>query len=137
MNTHFLCPHCKGHLKVGDYIVFTTKNKAKKKGLLLLHPELGNYTSIKHPEYITIVGEQISFYCPLCHHSLESDFDENLVYVHMIDETNQSFDIYFSRVSGEKSTFRVTGDTVEASGEHADKYTWFKMPEKFRQYIRK
>jgi hypothetical protein len=39
--------------------------------------------------------------------------------------------IYFSRISGEKSTYQVSGDEVTATGEHADRYTYFSVPDNF------
>ncbi len=136
-NNHFLCPYCRGHLKVGDYIVLTVRNSKREKGLILLHPEIGNYTSIKHPWFEYGEGEHVNFYCPLCQHLLHSDFNENLVFVNMIDANKKEFDIYFSRIAGEQSTFQVTGDTVMETGVHAARYTYFKMSQKFKRFLRK
>ena len=136
-NHHFLCPHCRGHLKVGDFIVLTVRNSKKEKGLLLLHPEIGNYNSLKHPQFEYREGESIEFFCPLCQHRLHSDFDDNLVFVNMIDDSGKEFDIYFSRIAGEKSTFQVSGETVMESGEHSGRYTYFKMSHKFKRFLKK
>jgi len=136
MKKFYLCPHCRGHLKVGDYIVFSALNNKKQKGLLLLHPQIGNYSSIKHPSFKYNDGDPIDFFCPLCQTKLVSTFDENLVYVVMIDKDNVEYDIYFSRIAGEKSTYKVSGDTVMAAGENSSKYTYFKMSEKFKKYLK-
>lgn len=137
MQNYFICPHCRGHLKVGDYIIFRVKNPKKEYGILLLHPEIGNYTSIKHPKFEYKDGDAVDFYCPLCSHSLSTDFDENLIYVIMLDNQNKEFDIYFSRIAGEKSTYQVSGDTVMASGEHSGKYTYFRMSDRFKKFLKK
>jgi hypothetical protein len=137
MENYFICPHCGGHLKVGDYIIFKVKNPQKEFGLLLLHPEIGNYTSIKHPKFQYEKGDAVDFYCPLCSHSLSTDFDENLTYVVMTDKQGKEYDIYFSRIAGEQSTYQVSGDTVKASGEHSSKYTYFRMSDRFKRFLKK
>ncbi|MFC2116943.1 hypothetical protein ACFLTU_10735 [Bacteroidota bacterium] len=136
MQKYYVCPECKGHLKVGEYLIFNTKNRKNENGLLLLHPKIGNYESIKHPSFIYDEGERIDFYCPLCAASLVSRFDKNLVYVIMIDKDGKEYDIYFSRIAGEKSTYKVAGNsTIMAAGEHSHRYTYFKIPEELKKYL--
>lgn len=136
MQKYYICPECNGHLKVGEYIIFTAKNQKKESGLLLLHPGIGNYTSIKHPTFSYQKGEPLDFYCPLCSASLVSKFDENLVHVMMMDKDKKEYDIYFSRIAGEQSTYKVSGDkTVMAAGEHSHRYTYFKIPDKLKKYL--
>ena len=135
MEKYYICPHCRAHLKVGNHIIFSTMNKDKEKGLLLLSPQIGNYTSIKHPSYNYKDGDKIDFFCPLCQKRLLSSFDENLVHVIMIDKDKKEYDIYFSRIAGERSTYKVSGDTVMAAGEHSSRYTYFKMSDKFKKYL--
>ncbi len=137
MENHFICPHCRGHLKVGNHIIFRVRNMKSDFGLLLLHPMIGNYSSVKHPDFEFKEGDAIDFYCPLCTHSLSTDFDENLTYVVMIDDKGAEHDIYFSRIAGEKSTYQVSGDTVTATGEDSGKYTYFRMSERFKRFLRK
>ena len=136
MENHFICPNCHGHLKVGNHIIFRIRNRKKDYGLLLLDPKIGNYQSIKHPEFEFQQGEALEFYCPLCHQNLGADFDQNLTHVEMIDKDNKEHDIYFSRIAGEESTYQVSGDTVRASGEHSGKYTYFKMSAKFKNFLK-
>jgi len=136
MEKFYICPHCRGHLKVGEYIIFAAKDTRKKNGLLLLHPRIGNYTSIKHPSFNYTEGESIDFYCPLCQNRLVATFDENLVYVIMIDKDQKEYDIYFSRIAGEKSTYKVREETVMSTGEDSSKYTYFKMSDKFKKFLK-
>ena len=128
MENHYLCPHCRGHLRVGEYIVFKIRNTLREKGLLLLHPEVGNYSSIKHPDFHFQEGDRIDFYCPLCMQSLDAAIDENLVHVIMVDKSGFESEVYFSRVVGEKSTYKVSGEGVTETGEHSFRYTHFKIP---------
>ncbi len=136
MQKYYVCPECKGYLKVGEYIVFTARNQKKESGLLLLHPNIGNYDSIKHPSFDYRKGESLDFYCPLCSVGLVSKFDKNLVHVIMVDKDMKEYDIYFSRIAGEKSTYQVSEDSsVMAAGEHSHRYTYFRIPEKLKKYL--
>ncbi len=119
MNNHYLCPHCRGHLKVGDHIIFKIRNTRREKGLLLLHADVGDYTSIKHPFFNFEEGERIDFFCPICMQSLDAAIDENLVQVIMIDSQHTERVNYFSRIAGEKSTYKVSDGSVMEFGEHS------------------
>ena len=103
MQKYYICPECKGHLKVGEYIIFTVSNENADSGLLLLHPNIGNYDSIKHPTLNFNKGEVLDFHCPMCSNSMISQFDKNLVHVIMVDKDKKEYDIYFSRIAGEKT----------------------------------
>jgi hypothetical protein len=136
MQKYYTCPECRGHLKVGEYIIFTAKNQRNESGILLLHPKIGNYDSIKHPAFTIKKGETLDFFCPLCSASLVSKFDRNLAHVIMMDRDKKEYDIYFSRIAGERSTYQVDEDTkVMAAGEHSHRYTYFKIPEKLKKYM--
>lgn len=135
MENQYVCPQCRGHLLVGEYIVFRIRNKRREKGLLLLHPEVGNYSSIKHPKFRFEEGERVDFFCPICMQSLDADLDANLVHVLMIDEQKTEHKIYFSRIAGEQSTYKVSDKEVTASGEHSHRYTIFKFPDKLIKYL--
>jgi hypothetical protein len=133
--TDFLCPKCDGHLRIGDHIIFKVKNKKKQESLLLLSAQIGNYSSIKHPEFEIGAGEQIDFYCPLCGAPMRSEIHENLARVIMRDEKGDRFEVFFSKISGEHTTFTTAGDTVHLEGEHAGKYTYFKIGDKYKRYF--
>ena len=135
MQKYYICPECRGHLKVGEHIIFTSKNLKGERGLLLLHPEIGNYSSLKHPSFKYDKGDSLDFFCPLCGQSLQSKLDKNLAHVLMIDKDGKEYDIFFSRIAGEKSTYKVSGDTVMQAGEHSYRYTCFKIPDKVRKFL--
>ena len=137
MENQYVCPQCRGHLRVGEYIVFKIRNQQREKGLLLIHPEVGNYTSIKHPQFQFKEGERVDFFCPICMQSLNAELDENLVHVVMIDESGTGHEIYFSRIAGEKSTYKVSEKEITACGEHSHRYTIFKFPDKLVQFLHK
>lgn len=137
MDNHFICPHCRGHLRVGDYIIFKIRNKEREKGLILLHPEIGNYTSVKHPHFRIREGDRIDFFCPICMQSLDAAMDENLVHVVMVDEKKKEHEIYFSRIAGEKSTYQLSEEGIKATGEHSHRYTHFKMSDDMIRFLKK
>lgn len=131
----FLCPKCKQHLRVGDHIIFKVKNSEKQNALMLLSPQIGNYSSVKHPTFDVKPGEFVDFFCPLCNASLKSDIHKNLALVLMKDETGKNFAVYFSQVAGEHSTYETDGEAVHATGEDAGRYTYFKVGDKFKKYF--
>jgi len=132
----FICPYCKCHIRVGDHIIFKVRNRKKQSAILLLHPQIGNYSSVKHPSFEYSTGEKLDFFCPVCSKSLKSDIHENLARLIMIDENGKKFDVYFSQVAGEHSTYKTDGKSVEAAGEDAGKYTYFKMEDKFKKFLK-
>jgi len=131
----FLCPECNEYLRIGENVIFKVKNSRKQSCLMLLSPQIGNYTSHKHNSFEIKAGELLEFYCPLCNASLTSDIDKNLVNVILQDEKGQFHNVYFSRIVGEHSTFETDGDSLHVEGEDAGRYTYFKIGEKFRKYF--
>lgn len=125
MQTDFKCPHCRNLLNVGDNIVFSSKNKWGKEGLIILHPELGNYSVIKHPKFEIPRGEMLEFFCPFCNMLLTSERNPSLSKILMSDEKGLEYEIHFSRIAGQHSTYKIIGDNVEIFGEDASEYLDF------------
>jgi len=122
MKSDYLCPACRNILNVGENVVFHAKASHRREGILMFHPQPGNYTVIKHPSFDYEEGEKVSFYCPYCNTELTSERNKNLVRIIIRDETNREYELLFSRVAGEKSTFVVMGEKVEPYGPDAEKY---------------
>jgi hypothetical protein len=80
------------------------------------------------------MGERVEFYCPLCNKSLTADFDRNLTHI-LLQEEGKLYDIYFSKIAGEKSTYVVNEEGVTRAGEHADRYTYFTMKDEYKKYL--
>jgi hypothetical protein len=116
-------------------LIFKVKNQKKQSGLLLLNPMIGNYASIKHPSFEMLEGELLSFFCPVCNASLESDVHSNLAHVILREENGKDHDVYFSQITGEHSTFETSGESVRSAGEDAGKYTYFRLGDKFKKYL--
>lgn len=108
---------------MGGYIVFKIRNSRRDKGLLLLHPEVGNYTSIKHPDFLFEEGERVDFFCPICMNFLDGEIDDNLVRVVMVDKNKEESEVFFSRIAGEHSTLNLSKKGVHVRGEHSYRYT--------------
>ncbi len=121
----YKCPKCGGNLRVGDNIILSAKNERGQGGLVLLHPELGNYQVITHPGFKYEKGEVVKFFCPICHHNLDSSKHKNLAKIVMTDKDGEDFNIYFSKVAGEESTLKMIGEHVEVFGEHSENYLDF------------
>ncbi len=118
----FKCPHCANLLNVGQNIVFAARNKWGKEGLIMLHPEIGNYTVLKHPNFEVHEGELLEFYCLYCNKQLLSDRNKNLAKILMHDENGLEYEIHFSRIAGQHCTYKIIGETVEIYGEDAIDY---------------
>lgn len=122
MHNQIFCPHCRGILTIEYHVVFSARRKNGQKGLLLLSPELGDYTIHHDPAFDIQTGEALDLYCPICHARLTFSRNKNLVRVKMFGAGEQEFDIYFSRIMGEHSTYMLEGDNVKAFGEHSSVY---------------
>lgn len=125
MKTDFLCPHCSNILNVGENVVFSTTNKDNKEGLILLHPEMGNYSLVKHPSFQFNKGDLLEFRCPFCKAILQSDKHENLAKILIRDEAGNIGEVHFSRISGQHSTYMIIGEHLEVFGRDASDYYRF------------
>ena len=131
MTTHvklkhnYSCPHCGSFLRVWNNIIFTVSSPDKvRKGILLLNPKLGNYTLTSHETLEFAEGEIVEFFCPVCLTDLRAtSINENLVRVLMSDSDGRTFDVYFSRIVGEHSTFKIKdNDVIEKFGKDDSHY---------------
>ncbi len=120
MKTNFFCPNCKGYLSVNERVIFAIKKKGLDGGLLLLSPELGEYTYEHHSSIVFKDGEQIEFFCPICGYDLTLEGANNLVRVKMQVDDKEDFWVVFSKKIGERCTYKIADDgTKESFGEHA------------------
>lgn len=132
---NFLCPSCRAHIRVGNHLILKVRNSKKKSGLIMLHPQIGNYSSVKHPDFEIGEGEVLDFFCPVCNSALQSSIHRNLAHVILQEEDGKDHDVYFSQVSGEHSTFETSGEAIRIAGDDAGKYTYFKIGDKFKKFL--
>lgn len=116
----YLCPKCKGHLNVGGQLVFATETHRKHKGLIMLNPKIGEYDYKHHAKFSLEKGEMVDFHCPICHANLTAPKNTNHAMILMVgDEDNCDYELYFSKQAGNKSSYLVAKDEIEAFGEDA------------------
>lgn len=138
MHYDYYCPVCKGQLRVENNLTFVAKSKTNKKGLIFLSPELGNYTTSKHPGFEVEEGEEFTFLCPICHTTLNREKNNNLVKVFMADEDGHEYEIFFSGIAGEKCTYKMRDKQFEGMGPDVELYKqYFDVPEEYQQYLKK
>lgn len=123
MEITYLCPHCKAAINAGQYIILSAKSKHKTAGLILLHEEIGNYSSKHSATLVVETGDIVDLFCPVCQASLETTKGKNFASYNRIDESGNESKIIISRVYGEKVTFKIVeGKETESYGKNAKKY---------------
>lgn len=125
MALDYMCPHCRGYISLQDCLIFSVRTPDYNVGMISLHPELGNYGITKHEGFQFQEGDELDFYCPICHAELASTLHSSLAKIIMIDENNREFEILFSKKAGEKSTFKIEGETMEIFGDDSAEYIDF------------
>jgi hypothetical protein len=125
MALKYLCPHCNGYISLDEKVYFSVRTPDFRVGLISLHTELGKYSIDKHSEFEFDEGEQLDFYCPICHAELASKVHSNLANIVMVDENNNEFEILFSKTAGKKSTYKIIGETMEIFGDDSAEYIDF------------
>lgn len=138
MFNDFICPYCEGHMMIAGHIIFSARRKKDNKtGIILLNPKIGDYTSIIHPNFKIEEGEDVDFYCPMCHKNLVAeDVNKNLVRIIMLDDDNERHEIIFSGISGEHCTYKISGKTIEKMGVDSEEYMeYFKLCEKYKDML--
>jgi len=129
MKVTYLCPHCRGAINAGNNIILSAKTSINNVGLILLHEEIGNYTSKSSSTLNIEIGEVVDLFCPICHASLNIPNKDALAkYIRLDDNCNECF-IIISRKYGEKITFKVSENKhIETFGEKLSRFIdpeWF------------
>lgn len=126
MKSKYYCPHCNSQLNVGNDIIFTVKTSGTHMGLVLVSPQVGDYSVIKDPLFSIETGEHLEIICPVCHKKLQKNkLNQNLAMVKMIDDKEVESEIYFSEIFGEHCTYKITNKTIEIFGDDSGKYSNF------------
>ena len=121
MKNIFTCPHCDAVLNPSVKILLVIGYR-KKKGMILLSPQPGNYKYICDPsvEKHLSYGAKVRFACPVCTEDLTSPRSSQLAELRLVAPGGKSRRVEFSRVYGKQATFVVDGEDVTAFGEDAD-----------------
>jgi hypothetical protein len=139
MAVQYLCKVCRGHLNVRSSIILaaTSLHNRTQKGLVLLNPEIGNYTKTTHPSFQIKKGEEYIYTCPICSAQLNSMKYLHMVRIIMIDENEKEYNIYFSGIAGKQCTYKIRGNKIEEkTGHDVNIYNkYFEVPEEDRKYL--
>ena len=129
MKASYKCPFCDNNINIDENIVLIAKNKVGKRGLVFLHSDLGNYTSDFSDDFEVAEGDLLKLSCPICHQNLSNKKNDSLAHFIQVDEDGKEFKIVFSKVYGEKCTYKVEAQkVVKTYGEHLARYQnpdWF------------
>jgi hypothetical protein len=139
MAVQYLCKVCRGYLNPKKSIILAAANynNRSQRGLILLNPEIGNYTTTTHPLFRIEKGEEYIYTCPICSAQLNSMKYLHMVRIIMIDENGREFNVYFSGIAGERCTFKIRGNKIEERrGPDTEIYKkYFEVPEEDRKYL--
>jgi hypothetical protein len=121
MKRVYECPHCRARLNPNVKIILQAA-KRKRRGLILLSPQPGNYTVYPAEGLQLEKGDRITFRCPVCHADLKSPHSKDLVEIGFRNPNGDAGRLSFSRVFGEHATFFIVGEEVRVYGEDAGRY---------------
>jgi hypothetical protein len=109
MQIKYLCPHCKGAINTKRNIILSAESKEdrSKRGLVLLHEEIGNYTVAMTGTIDLNPGDVVDFFCPVCHASINTPLGENMANLIRVEPNGDESNIVISRVFGERCTFQI------------------------------
>ena len=127
MKNRYLCPSCRSDLKIKYSVIFSAKTQNGVRGMVLLSPELGNYSILHVPSFTYNTGDHIDFFCPVCHANLGiPDVNRDMAEVIMIDEKNEEYRIIFSEIAGKQCTMKIRENTIiESYGQDASGFSNF------------
>jgi len=123
MKSVYGCPHCHTVLNPSVKILLVVSHK-KKKGMILLSPQPGNFKFICDPSVEKVVskGTTVNFSCPVCATDLTSPANKKFAELEMIDPNGNTRRVEFSRVMGTRATFIFDGEEVVSYGDDADDF---------------
>jgi transcription elongation factor Elf1 len=121
MKNIFTCPHCEAVLNPSVKILLVIGYR-KKKGMILLSPQPGNYKYIcdESVEKHLSEGAKVRFACPVCTEDLTSPSNDKMSEMHLVAPGRAPRRVEFSRIYGKNATFVFDGEDVTAFGEDAD-----------------
>lgn len=132
---NYYCPVCQSYLRVGNSIILSAKSPYNEQGLILHSPEVGDYSKTTHDDFKIREGENYTFYCPVCHATLNEREKGDLVKI-CLEEEDKHYDCYFSSIAGEQVTYKVFEQEVQQYGFHKERYQkYFDLPDAYKKYL--
>ena len=113
MKNEYRCPHCKAVLNPSVKILLVIGYK-KKKGMILLSPQPGNFKSICDQSVSSAVkeGDKVTFSCPVCAEMLTCSKNKDFCELILGGVGQKDRLVEFSRIFGRHATFIIDGDDV-------------------------
>lgn len=112
----YFCPKCDHILSKNNQVIFTIKRSNDEKVRLYLDPKPGSYNYKCEPETQFDSGEEVEFYCPHCNQNLQSEKYSKFVQITLKVTKKVVFDVFFSRIHGDHSTYVGIEDFEEEYG---------------------
>jgi uncharacterized protein YbaR (Trm112 family) len=122
---NFLCPHCRASLNVDELVILSAKSTKGEAGIVLFNEGLGDYTISTNKSFEIKEGQKYEFFCPVCNEKLFSDKHEDLSKIIFVDNHGTEYNVLFSRIAGEKSTYKIVGETMDIFGKDSSNYIDF------------
>lgn len=117
-NCQYHCPKCEKSLMNKAKVKLNFKRKEHEDtGIIFLSPEPGNYEFITSPKISFLPKERVIFMCPFCNADLTSKKNKKFAELKMMVNEFIFFEALFSTVHGNKRTYIITQDDVDAYGD--------------------
>jgi len=113
MKNEYRCPHCQAVLNPSVKVLLVVGFR-KKKGMILLSPQPGNFKSICDQSVSSAVkdGDKVTFSCPVCAEALTSPKNKDFCELILGGTGQKDRLVEFSRIFGRHATFIIDGDDV-------------------------
>ncbi len=123
MKSVYGCPHCKAVLNPSVKVLLVVKYN-KKRGMILLSPQPGNFQFIcdKTVENALKPGASVTFFCPVCSTDLTAPGNKKFAELTLVDPNGNHRKVEFSRLFGKRATYIVDGSEVTSFGDDADDF---------------
>ena len=112
----YYCPKCDGVLSDNNQVIFLAERIKGEMVKLFLDPKPGSYNVRCEPETEFDNGEIVDFLCTHCSTSLSSEKYSKFVEIVLKVTDNVVFDVFFSRVYGDQTTYVGIEDFEEEYG---------------------
>jgi hypothetical protein len=121
MKRMYFCLKCKATLNP-DVKLILTMAKGRRRSLILLSPQPGNYSIIVPDDVVLRRGDKVDFFCPACGANLRSEASTHLTEIGFQLEDGTKGRVNFSRKFGEHATYFVTKEQIRSYGDNAAMY---------------
>ncbi len=121
MKRTYFCPECRAILNPNVRLILTMA-RGRRRNLILLSPQPGNYSVIVPADVSLRNGEEVDFFCPACGKNLRSEANTHLAEIGFRLEDGTRGRVNFSRKYGEHATYFVTNEQIRSYGENAAIY---------------